>query len=69
MRSPACREFKESLTSYEKACKVVTTHLGEGHPLVNSLTDSYNNAKSVFRWPGSWSLAAHHVLSLMMHRN
>jgi hypothetical protein len=29
----------------------VTTHLGEGHPLVKSLTDSYNNAKSVTHWP------------------
>jgi tetratricopeptide (TPR) repeat protein len=39
------RKYKGSLSSYEKACKVMTTHLGEDHPLVKSLTDSYNEAK------------------------
>jgi hypothetical protein len=35
----------EALTSYEKATKVVTTHLGPRHPLVGSLSDSLNAAR------------------------
>jgi len=39
------RMFKASLTSYEKACKVVTTHLEKDHPLVKSLTESFQQAQ------------------------
>jgi hypothetical protein len=37
-------QYHDSLVSYEKATKVVTTHLGPQHPLVTSLTDSYKAA-------------------------
>lgn len=43
------RQYSESLVSYEKAAKVVTTHLGHAHPLVASLTDSLNAAKKKMR--------------------
>lgn len=39
------RMYKASLASYEKACKVVTTHLGEDHVLVKNLSTSYEEAK------------------------
>jgi hypothetical protein len=37
--------YPESLSSYEKATKVVTTHLGPEHPLVHSLQESWHNAQ------------------------
>jgi len=40
------KQYKQSLCSYEKACKVVTTHLDESHPLIGSLTDSYVAART-----------------------
>jgi len=39
------RQYKPSLSSYEKACKVATTHLDDGHPLVDNLTQSYVTAR------------------------
>jgi len=39
------RRYAESLSSYEKATKVVTTHLGPAHPLVHSLTESFHQAQ------------------------
>jgi len=39
------RQYQASLRSYEKACKVVATHLEDTHPLINSLTESYMEAK------------------------
>jgi hypothetical protein len=38
------RRSSEALASYEKATKVVTTHLGKDHPLVASLQESYRAA-------------------------
>lgn len=39
------KSYNQAVASYEKAYKVVTTHLGEGHPLVKSLSDSYKEAQ------------------------
>lgn len=39
------RKYHDSLVSYEKATKVVTTHLGADHPLVASLTEPYQAAQ------------------------
>jgi hypothetical protein len=39
------RKYHDSLVSYEKATKVVVTHLGPDHPLVTSLTESYQAAQ------------------------
>jgi tetratricopeptide (TPR) repeat protein len=38
------KKYKKSLSSYEKAVKVCTTHLEETHPLVANITESYNAA-------------------------
>lgn len=40
------RKYPESLSSYEKATRVVTTHLGASHPLCASLAESYAAAQA-----------------------
>lgn len=40
------RRYDDALVSYDKARKVVQTHLGSTHPLSASLTESYKQAKA-----------------------
>lgn len=40
------KKYRNSLSSYEKACKVAATHLPEGHPLIKNLTVSFCAARA-----------------------
>lgn len=40
--------YADSLASYDKACRVVETHLGQSHPLYKSLYDSFQTANKKF---------------------